>query len=437
LEILVILGLILINGVFAMAEIAIVSARKARLQQLVDVGEERASLALRLANEPADFLSTVQIGITLVGILAGAFSGATLAGEISGWIGQISVLRPYSEAIAIILVVIGITYFSLILGELAPKRFALINPEKTAMQIAPAMHGLSRAAAPIVRFLSLSTNFVLRIFRVRSTNSPLVTEEEIKVLIEQATEAGIFNVAEQDMVSGVFRLGDRRIGSMMTPRTEVVWLDLEDSEEKTTRKIVVSSHTRFPVATGNLDNVQGVVESKDLLARSLEGRPLDLLACLETALFVPENMAALQVLEKMKGVRHQMVLVIDEYGGFQGLVTLNDILEAIVGDIPIQAGLDEPGITRREDGSWLIDGLVPIDEFMESLNIKRLPFDEAGYYQTVGGFMMTFLGHIPSAGDNFELEGYRYEVVDMDGMRVDKILVSPVDPTEDLTTSKD
>jgi len=431
LEILVIMGLILINGVFAMAEIAIVSARKARLQQLVDIGEERASLALRLANDPADFLSTVQIGITLVGILAGAFSGATLAEEISAWIGQVQVLRPYSEAIAIVVVVIGITYFSLILGELAPKRFALTDPEMTAMRIAPAMQRLSRAAAPLVRFLSYSTNFVLRLFGLRSMESPLVTEEEIKVLIEQATEAGIFNAAEQDMVSGVFRLGDRRIGSMMTPRTEVVWLNLEDSLEQTTSKIVNSNHTRFPIATGGLDYVQGVVESKDLLARCLRGQPLDLLSCQEAALFVPENMPALQVLEKMKGIRHQMVLVIDEYGGFQGLVTLIDILEAIVGDIPILAGMDEPGIVRREDGSWLIDGLVPVDEYMESLDIKRLPFEEAGYYQTMGGFMMTFLGHIPTAGDHFELDGLRYEVIDMDGMRVDKILISPIDPARD------
>jgi putative hemolysin len=218
---------------------------------------------------------------------------------------------------------------------------------------------------------------------------------------------------------------------MMTPRTEVVWLNPEDSLEQTTSKIVNSNHTRFPIATGSLDYVQGIVESKDLLARCLGGQPLDILACQEAALFVPENMPALQVLEKMKGIRHQMVLVIDEYGGFQGLVTLIDILEAIVGEIPILAGMDEPGIVRREDGSWLIDGLVPVDEYMESLDIKRLPFEEEGYYQTMGGFVMTFLGHIPTAGDHFELDGLRYEVIDMDGMRVDKILVSPIDPAGD------
>ena len=424
-ELVLILALILLNGVLAMAEIATVSARKARLQQLANEGDEKSRQALNLASDPSDLLSTVQIGITLVGILAGAFGGATFADRIAAWLSAIPALAPYANAIALALVVVAITYLSLILGELVPKRLALINPERVIRSLAGPMQLLAKIVHPIVRLLSVSTDLVLRLLGARSADEPPITEEEIKLLIEQGTEAGVFQEAEQDMVAGVFRLGDRRVGSLMTPRTEIYWLDLEDPPEAIRDEIIASPFSRLPVAAGDLDNIRGIVRAKDLLARSLAGQPVDVAATMVEPMFVPESMEALKVLEQFRSSGFQIALVIDEFGGLQGLVTLTDVLESIVGEIPAVDEAGEPEIVQREDGSYLLDGMVPIDEFKAIFRRSRLPNEERGYYQTLGGFIMDYLGRIPNSGDHFDWDGLRFEVVDMDGFRVDKIIVAP------------
>lgn len=424
LQALIILGLILVNGLLAMAEIAVVSARKARLQQRAEAGDERARLALELANDPGDFLSTVQIGITLVGVLAGAFGGATIAGQIAAWLEGFPALARYAEAIAVTTVVLAITYFSLVLGELAPKRLALNNAEGVAAIVAGPMRLLSRVTMPLVRLLSASTHLVLRLAGVRPSDEPPVTEEEIRVLIDQGTQAGVFEEAEQDMVEAVFRLGDRRVDTLMTPRTEIYWLDLEDTAEENRRKLIEAPHGRLPVAWGNLDEVAGIVQSRDLLAQALSGEALNIEAAMIAPLFLPESMQTLKVLDLFRDTRQHIAIVIDEFGGVQGLVTAFDILESIVGDIPSLDRGDEPGITARDDGSWLVDGRLQVDEFKEVLGIASLPGDDQGYFQTMGGFMMTTLGRVPEPADRVEWGGYRFEVVDMDGMRVDKLLIS-------------
>jgi putative hemolysin len=425
LEILVILLLIIVNGVFAMSEIAIVSARKVRLQQWANEGNTKARVALELANAPNHLLSTVQVGITLIGILAGAFGGATLAEKLAALLRRVSVPAPYSQAISLGIVVLSITYLSLIIGELVPKRVALNNPERIATTMAAPMQALSAIAAPVVHLLSASTEMVLRVLGIRPSSEPLVTEEEIKVLIEQGTEAGTFEVAEQDMVQRVFRLGDRRVNGLMTPRLEIVWLDLDDSPEENQRKMTGSIHARFPVCQGSLDTVLGIVQVIDLLAPSLAGQPIDLTASLQPPLFVPENMLALKVLELFKQSGTHTALVVDEYGVIQGLVTLNDILEAIVGDIPSVEELADPQAVQREDGSWLLDGMLPVEDFFELFEIEELPEEQQGNYQTLGGFVITHLGRIPAAADHFEWGRLRFEVMDMDGNRVDKVLVMP------------
>jgi putative hemolysin len=324
--------------------------------------------------------------------------------------------------------VVVVTYLTLILGELVPKRLALENPEGMAAALANPMRWLSRLAAPVVYFLSGSTNLVLRAFGARSSEEPPVTEEEIRVMIELGTRAGIFEAEEQELVEGVFQLADRRLESIMTPRSEIVWLDLEGAFEQARQKIVHSRHTRFPVAHGSLDRVVGIVHAKDLLAGALENQPLDLQNAMINPLFVPENTPALNLLERFRESHKQIALVIDEFGGVQGLVTSFDILEGIAGDIPLIGEPVEPEIIRRADGSWLLDGRLPIDEFKENFDIRKLPEEGLARYQTLGGFIMAVLGRIPTSGDQFEFEGLSIEVVDMDGFRVDKVLVAPVQP---------
>ncbi len=397
---------------------------RARLQQRADNGDGKARSALELANDPTDFLSTVQVGITLVGVLAGAFGGATIAEEISQRLVVYPLISPYSEAIGVVLVVLVITYFTLILGELVPKRVALNNPEEIAANFANPMRLLSRLFAPIVRFLSFSTEIVLRLLRISPSEDPPVTEAEIRVMIDQGTKAGVFAEEEQEMVEAVFRLGDRRVETLMSPRTEVVWLDLDDPIEATQRKITNSTFSRFPVAKGSLDNVVGIVQAKELLADCLGGKPVNLPAILHKPIFIPESTPAFLVLELLRKSSVQVALVIDEFGGFQGLVTLFDILESIVGEIPETSELVDKQVIQREDGSWLVDGMLPVDEFKDIFRINELPDEERGYYQTVGGFVMSYLGSIPNPGDHFEWSGFHFEVMDMDGMRIDKILVA-------------
>lgn len=412
--------LILLNGVLALAEAALMSARKARLQGLADDGDKAAQIALELANEPMAFLSTVQIGITLVGILAGAFGEATLAGQLATLLERAPLLAPYSRALSLVIVVIIVAYVSLVLGELAPKRLALYNPERLASLVAPPMRVLSRWASPAVRFLSFSASLVLRLFGVTDIKDAPVTEDELKVLIAQGTAAGVFDAAEQNIMRRTLRLGDRTAATLMTPRPDIVWLDLDGDPAEVWRKITTTTFTRFPVARGALDAIAGVVRARDLLTSAGRGDSLSLESVLQPPLLVPESTPALRVLEILKRARSQMALILDEYGGVSGLVTLEDILQAIVGDISDEAQPTEA--VRRLDGSWLLDGALPVDEMQELLDLDDLP--GAGDYLTVAGFIMRQLGHIPSAGDRFTWENCEFEVVDMDGRRVDKVLVS-------------
>lgn len=418
--------LILANGVFAMSEIAVISARKVRLKTLADEGNHKARVALNLADSPNLFLSTVQIGITLVSVLSGAFSGAFLADPLAGFLGRLEPIEPYSPAVALAVIVVGITYLSLVVGELVPKRLALNHPERIALFMAPFMKTLSRIAAPVVRLLGASTDLVLALVGMRPTSEPPVTEEEIRVLIDQATDAGVFEEAEQDMVERVFRLADRRVGILMTPRRKIKWLDLKDPLEKNRKRIIKSPFSRFPVSQERLGNLLGVVHVKDLLNRSLAGYPFDVKSCLKPPLFVLENMHVLKVLETFKETGHQMAIIVDEYGTVEGLVTLTDILEAIVGVIPSPDECEEPRVTEREDGSWLVDGMLPVDELKEIFDIRSIPGEKEGYFDTLGGLVMTYLGRIPAAGDSFEACGLRFEVVDMDGRRVDKVLIDRI-----------
>lgn len=426
-EILIILLLMLSNAVFAMSEMAIVSSRRARLQEMANKGDAKARVALDLANSPNHFLSTVQIGITLIGILAGAFGGANLAQSIADQVERIPALQEYSEAIGFWLVVILITYLSLIIGELAPKRLALSNPEKIAAIVAVPMQCLAKIAAPVVHLLSLSTELVLRILQINlSADEPLVTEEEIKLLLQQGAEAGMFEVAEQDMVERVFRLDDQKVNSLMTPRPDIAWLDISDSIEVNRRKMIDIPHTRFPVCQENLDNVLGIVHVTNVLSQSLKGQPIDLLSLLQSPLIIPETTYALKVLELFKQSGTHIALVVDEYGVIQGLVTLNDVMEVLIGDIPFADQPQESDIVQRDDGSWLVDGMIPIAKLKELLNTEQLPREDRGNFQTLGGFVVTQFGHIPRASDHFEWNGYRFEVMDMDGNRVDKVLIIPL-----------
>ena len=430
-EILIILLLPIANAVFVMSEMAVVSARKVRLQHMANQGDLRALAALKLANAPNQFLAIVQVGITLIIIVSGAFGEGAIGKRLVPIFNLVPLLAPYSQAIASVMAIVVITYITLVIGELVPKRLALNNPERIAAAIAVPMQMFAVVASPVVYLLSASTETIVRLLGIRPSTAPQVTEEEIKVLIEQGTEAGMFEEAEQDMVERVFRLGDRPVNALMTPRPDIVWLDLEDSAEENRQKMVDSSHSRFPVCQGGLDNVLGMIHVTDLLGRSLSGLPLDLTVSLRQTVFVPENTRGLKVLELFKQTGTHIALVVDEYGVVQGLVTLNDILVEIVGDVPQNDQPEEPQAVQREDGSWLLDGMLPIDEFFEIFELGELPTDHRGSYQTLGGLVITHLGKIPTATEHFDWQGMRFEVIDMDGNRVDKVIVIPV-PTDKL-----
>ena len=423
-DLLFLLLLILVNGALSMSELAVVSARKARLQQLAEDGNAGARVALDLADSPGQFLSSVQVGITLAGILSGALGGARLAARLSVPLARISWLDGYAETISVALVTIGITYFTLVLGELVPKRLALRSPERMAAAVARPMAGLARVTAPLVHLLTVSTEFVLLLLGIRGEREASVTEEEVRMMLEQGAEMGVFEPMEEEIVGQVFRLADRKVGALITPRPEVVWIEVDDSAEVMREKIVASGRSRFPVAERELDRVIGIVLAKDLLAQCLAGGPIELQSILRSALYVPESMPALTVVERFKETQTKMAVVIDEYGGVEGIVTVDDVLEAIVGDISGPDEEGEPEAVEREDGTWLVDGMYPIDLFQEMFGIEALPYETEGYYQTVGGLVMASLGQIPVAGDHFEWEGLRIEVMDMDGRRVDKVLVT-------------
>ncbi|MBP6016705.1 MAG: HlyC/CorC family transporter [Candidatus Promineofilum sp.] len=423
-EISILIFLIMLNGVFALAELAIVSSRRERLQMLVDNGNKGAVIALEMSQEPTPLLSTVQVGITLIGILAGTFGGASLSAELTPLLASIPLIGPYARVISLVLVVGAITFFSVVLGELVPKRLALRDPERIAASVARPMRTLSRIARPLVRLLTLATAFFLRLLGIRNTISEsTVSEEEIRVLVEQGALAGVFEEAERDMVESIFRFGDRQLRSMMTPRTEIVWLDINDSEAAMRETISRSHHSRFPVCDGALDHVIGLAEAKDLLSSSWADEPFDLRRVLRAPLFLPETMLALRALERFKQTGIQAALLVDEFGGIEGMVTLIDMMEAIVGDIPTLEEIAEPPVVRREDGSFLVEGYLDSEELKELLGVDELPYEAD--YQTLGGFVVLMLGRLPRAGDWLEWNDYRFEIVDMDGNRVDKVLIEP------------
>jgi putative hemolysin len=426
LQITVVFLLILVNGFFAMAEMAVVSARKARLQHAAELGRDGARVALELKRDPGRFLSTVQIGITVISVIASAFGGAALADTLAqhleafpGWV------TDYAKSISFAAVVILISYFTLILGELVPKRLALSRPEYFAARLSWLLQMMAWVSRPAERLLSASSNVVLRLIPMRSGEPSPVTEEEITLMLREATAAGHFQAAETAMVQMVFRLGDRRVSAVMTPRTQVEWLDLTDSEDENRRKIRDSAYSRFPVVENGPQHVVGIVQVKDLYTAALAGRTFDLRAALRPPLFVPNTVTALRALEIFKKSGAPMALVVDEYGDFEGVVTLHDILQSLVGDIADPADADSQAVVRRDDGSWLVDGMVTVDEVRDLTGLARLPGEDSDDFQTLGGFMMARINRVPKVADRIMVDGFRFEVVDMDGRRVDRVLIIP------------
>jgi putative hemolysin len=442
---LLILVLIVANGIFSGSEIAVVSSRKVRLEQQAEGGNRKARAALKLANAPNDFLSTVQIGITLIGILSGAVGGATIAHRLEPTLATVPWIGSSAPGVSVALVVGVITYLSLVIGELLPKRIALNDPEAIACAVAGPMRLLSRFSAPVVHLLGSSTELLLRLMGIRDSGQQDLTEEEIKALIRQGAEAGVFEEAEHSMVQRVFRLGDRPIRAFMTPRTEIGWLDAEASPREQLDTVIASNHSRLPVGRGSLDACQGVLRtSQFLVAERLaragrggaaaggdpgaSGAPVVLEPLLQPPLYVAETTRALAVIERFRESGSHIALVTDEFGGIEGLVTVTDLMEAIVGDLPSAEDNEDPAVVQRADGSWLIDGLLEIETFKELVQRSTLRGERSGDFHTVGGFAMHHLGHIPRSGERFETDGLHVEILDMDGNRVDKVLVAVVPP---------
>ena len=423
--------LLLLNGVLALAETALLSVRKVRLHNESNKGNKRAGIVLKLIENPNQFISVTQIGITTIDLLIGALTGATLGTWLNGKLDTYPLLMPYSEVISILVGILPITYLSLVLGELVPKRMAMRSPERVSAWVAGPMLFFAWIFSPVVKLLSFSTEVLLRLMGVRPSTDPPVTEEELQVLLDQGTQAGVFEESEQDMVQGVFRIGDQRVYSVMTPRTEIVWLEVNDSPEEIRKKIAECAFSRFPVRDGTLDNVVGVVRSRDLLLSNLAGEKINLKHNLHPAIYLPETAQASQALEMFKGGKAELMLVVDEFGAVQGLITLNDILSEIVEGI----GTDEPEATQRQDGSWLLDGMLTVDDFKEIFNLRDLPEEDS--FETLGGFVMFSLGRIPLPSDRFEWNGLQFEVMDMDARRVDKVLVTTLGKPVTPATAKE
>lgn len=436
-DLLILLLLILVNGIFAMSEMAVVSARRARLQNLMDDGDPGARAALQLNSEPSSFLSTIQVGITSVGILSGAVGEAALADPLTRWLSGLPALAPYARGIALTATVAALTYFSVVVGELVPKRLALLAPEGVAAIIARPMIGLSRLAHPLVVVLTASSELFLRLLGARRREEPPVTDDEIKVLMEQGAEAGVFHESEQEIVSNVLRLDEQRILAIMTPRRDMVVIDLDTGEEAVRQAILASPYSRLVVCRDGLDHILGILQTGHLLQRAVPGQPIgiaDIEAVLRPPLYVPESVTTTRLLENFRIARMQFALIVDEYGEVQGLVTLTDVLAAIVGELSIPEAPEERDIVHRDDGSWLVDGDVGIERMKSELDIEDdLPGEEEKSFHTLGGFVMHMLGRIPVAADAFEAAGLRFEIMDMDRNRVDKVLVAPLPPSPDLS----
>lgn len=426
-EILIILLLTILNGVFSMSEIALVSSRKSKLETAAKNGDRRAQVALDLASSPNRFLSTVQIGITLIGILLGIFSGDKLTTDVQQAVAQVEVLRPYAHSIAVVLVLLLLTYLSLVLGELVPKRIGLSNPEGIAKTMAAPMILLSRVTSPFIALLTFSSDLLIKLLRI-TPNESAVTEEEIKSLIQEGTTGGAIEEIEQVIVQNVFQLGDRRITSLMTNRQEIVYLDLEDELEENRAKILDYRHSVFPLCNGGVDEVVGLIYTKDFLGKDLDTELTRLMDIKRDVLFVPENNRAYQVLERFRERKQYVGIIVDEYGGVLGVVTLNDILDVLVGDINDEADSDYE-IRKREDGSYLIDAQLPFEDFLSyfDINITAQNRRDLTGFDTLGGFALHILKDIPKTGETFVWQAYRFEIVDMDKSRIDKILVQKLD----------
>lgn len=416
----------LLGGVFALAEIAVVAARRARLKRLADEGNAKARAALALAEAPARFLSTVQVGITLIGVITGAIGGSTFAPAIEPWLRDLPLVGPHAGRVAVGLVAVPITLLSVVFGELVPKRVAMARPERYAMLVARPMSALARLGGPLVSGLAAATDVVLRVFRVGRSKEASVSDEEVKLLIEQGLTEGVFHEAEKRMVEGVLALDRLQVTAIMTPRPKIVWLDIDDPDEINWRKIVASGHSHFPVHRGGPDDIVGMLSVKALWANSAAGFQTPMRDLLTKPLFVPETVSGIQLLESFKRSTRHIALVTDEFGTVSGIVTLIDVLEAIVGDLPQRGKAAGPESHRRADGSWLVDATMAIVDVREVLGVARLPGEDRADFQTLGGFIMTHFGRIPKAGEFFEAGGFRWEVVDMDRFRVDKVLVARI-----------
>jgi putative hemolysin len=425
-EILIVVVLILVNGALAMSELAVVSSRPARLKVLVDQGNKGAAIALKLAEEPGKFLSSVQIGITLVGILSGAFSGATLGARLSIWLKQVGVPANIADVGGVGVVVVLITYASLILGELVPKQVALRNPEGVASRVSRPMEILALVGSPVVWLLDISGKLVLRLLGQSGQSEEVVTEEEVRTIIAEATSAGVFETEEHSMISGVMRLADRSARGLMTPRLDVVEIDVEDTFEENLKVILATGHSRVLVQEGDADSILGVLMVADLLPAMAAGQQPDLRKLVKPLPVIMEHADALDVVEAIRQSAVKMVLVVDEYGHFEGIVTFGDVLEVITGVYNEEPG-DDPAIVQRQDGSWLVAGWMPVDDFSERFNI---PVPKDARYETVAGYILACLNHLPVTGEAFDRDGWHFEVVDLDGHRIDKVLVASMQPSE-------
>ncbi len=428
-DIAILFGLILLNGFFAMSEIALVAARKARLQNLAQQGDGAAATALRLGEDPTRFLSAVQIGITSIGVLNGIVGEAALSPPVSMMLQQFGVEEHLASPLATGLVVVSITFFSIVLGELVPKRIGQISPEAIARFVARPMLWLAILTKPFVLLLSGSTRLLLSILGVKDDNGASVTEEDIHMLLSEGSDAGVIEQQEHQMVRNVFRLDDRQIASLMVPRSDVVFLDVDKPLEENLTQVEAHRYSRFPVVRGNWEEVLGIVSTSALLNQVLRGEQPNLTQSLKPAVFVPESLTGMELLENFKDSGGQMVFVIDEYGEIQGIVTLHDMMEAITGEFKPQHQ-DDAWAVQRDDGSWLLDGLIPVPELKDRLGLRSVPEEDKGRYHTLSGMLMLLLGRLPQTADHCDWEGWRLEIMDMDGTRIDKVLATALNPND-------
>lgn len=424
-EILILLGLVLLNGLFAMSEIALVTAKKARLIKQAAEGDSGASAALKLGEDPTTFLSTIQIGITSIGILNGIVGEAVLAAPLSQWLQSYGLASNSANITATAVIVVIVTYISIVVGELVPKRIGQMTPEPIARLVARPMQLLALFTRPFVLLLSLSTHGLLRIMGIKQNSHSQVTEEEIHALLEEGSEAGIIEQNEHDMVRNVFRLDERQLGSLMIPRSDVVYIDIQHPHHENLARLVESEHSRFPVCDGGLNNLLGVIHAKQALSCVVRGQSPDFSTNLHPCIYVPETLTGMELLAQFRENNMQMAFVIDEYGEVEGIVTLQDMLEAVTGEFAPRNAEDAWAI-KREDGSWLLDGAIPIPEMKDRLELNTVPEEDKGRYHTLSGMVMLLLGRIPSTGDYADWKGWRFEVVDMDEKRIDKVLASPL-----------